>query len=69
MPGMDGFEVARRLRGSEATAAVKIVALTGWGQERDRRSTEAVGFDHQLIKPVDMGVLQSLLHSLADANP
>lgn len=64
MPGMDGFEVARRLRANPANAGLKLVALTGWGQERDRARTETAGFDHHLIKPVDMGLLQELLDSM-----
>lgn len=64
MPGMDGLEVARRLRADPDRAGIKIVALTGWGQEKDRRGTEAAGFDHHLIKPVDMNVLQAMLQSL-----
>lgn len=67
MPGMDGFEVARRLRANPATADVKLVALTGWGQEHDRQRTKAVGFDHHLIKPVDKNVLQALLASMSKA--
>ena len=65
MPGMDGFEVARRLRADPATAGVKLVALTGWGQEQDRRRTEEAGFDHHLIKPVDTNLLQELLNSIS----
>jgi two-component system CheB/CheR fusion protein len=53
MPGMDGYEVARRLRDEPEHAALKIVALTGWGQEADRLRSKAVGFDHHLVKPVD----------------
>ena len=64
MPGMDGFEVARRIRGKSQHRALTLVALTGWGQEEDRRRTRAGGFDHHLIKPVDINVLQALLASL-----
>ena len=60
MPGMDGFEVARRLRASEGER-VKIVAQTGWGQEEDRRRTREAGFDEHLAKPVDMAALQEVL--------
>lgn len=61
MPGMNGFEVARRLRERANGHAVTLVALTGWGQADDRRRTRAAGFDHHLVKPVDMGALQALL--------
>ncbi len=61
MPGMDGFEVARRLRLDPAQAGLVIVALTGWGQEEDRRRTRAGGFDHHLTKPVDIDALLDIL--------
>jgi CheY-like chemotaxis protein len=61
MPGMDGFEVARRIRLHPKSRKVTLIALTGWGQEKDRRDSEAAGFDHHLIKPVDMDALQGLL--------
>lgn len=64
MPGIDGFEVARRLRAEPDLAGLKLIALTGWGQEEDRRRTQAAGFDHHLIKPVDLNVLHTLLASL-----
>jgi PAS domain S-box-containing protein len=60
MPGMDGFEVARRLR-AEHDHGLKIVAQTGWGQKADRRRTREAGFDEHLAKPVDLAVLQQLL--------
>src|SRR5438067_1102716 len=61
MPGMDGFEVARRLRASKEGRRVKLVAQTGWGQEEDRRRTREAGFDAHLAKPVDIASLQRLL--------
>jgi PAS domain S-box-containing protein len=60
MPGMDGFEVARRLRQGPA-AKTFIAALTGWGQEEDRRRTREAGFDHHLVKPADPDDLRELL--------
>ena len=63
MPGMDGYEVARRLRAAGADR-VPIIALTGWGQEEDRRRVREAGFDRHLIKPADMGALRALLASL-----
>ena len=65
MPGTDGYEVARSFRrklGSE----VKLVALTGWGQEADRRRAMEAGFDHHLTKPVDPGALNDLLLVILD---
>jgi PAS domain S-box-containing protein len=61
MPGMDGFEVARRIRQRSEWNDVTLIALTGWGQEDDRRRTRQAGFDHHLVKPADMASLQSLL--------
>jgi CheY-like chemotaxis protein len=64
MPGMDGFEVAKRIREREEFASVMLIALTGWGQQDDRRRTHEAGFDHHLVKPADITTLQSLLVSL-----
>jgi CheY-like chemotaxis protein len=63
MPEIDGFEVARRIRKQPKFANVVIVALTGWGQEHDRRRTRDAGFDHHLIKPADLNALRALLAS------
>jgi CheY-like chemotaxis protein/two-component sensor histidine kinase len=63
MPGMDGYEVAQRLRQKPELAGLKIVALTGWGQETDRLRSKAVGFDLHLVKPVDPVVLGRLLEA------
>jgi CheY-like chemotaxis protein len=62
MPGMDGFEVARRLRaelGDEPR--LRIVALTGWGQDADRQRTAAASFDGHLLKPPSAAELQAVL--------
>jgi signal transduction histidine kinase len=64
MPAMDGWEVARRLRRDPAVKDSKLIALTGWGQNKDRERTESAGFDHHLIKPVDIDELQALLASV-----
>ncbi len=61
MPGMVGFEVARRLRAMPEGSGALLVAQTGWGQEEDRRRTEAAGFDAHLAKPVDMEELMRLV--------
>jgi CheY-like chemotaxis protein/two-component sensor histidine kinase len=67
MPDMDGCEVARRLREIAPTHRVALVALTGWGQDEDRRRVREAGFDHHLVKPVDLASLQALMASLARA--
>jgi PAS domain S-box-containing protein len=64
LPGMDGFEVARQARQRPEGRDVTLIALTGWGQEEDRRQSREVGIDHHLVKPVDLGALQALLASL-----
>ena len=61
MPGLDGYEVARRLRAMNDGQTFRIVAITGWGQETDRRRSQEAGFDLHLVKPVDPGVLASVL--------
>jgi signal transduction histidine kinase/CheY-like chemotaxis protein len=63
MPGMDGHEVARRLRQRSGFEHVTLVALTGWGQEDDMRRTREAGFDHHMVKPAD---IQTLTHLLFD---
>jgi PAS domain S-box-containing protein len=65
MPGMDGYELARRIRESPRYHDVTLVAVTGWGQEEDRRRSQAAGFDFHLTKPVDFQTLQSLVGSNA----
>ncbi len=61
LPDMDGCEVARRIRATPHLAGMRIVALTGWGQQRDRERTHAAGFDLHLTKPVDMALLRAWL--------
>jgi len=51
MPGMDGYEVARRMRQQPGLEHVVLAALTGWGQQEDRRRTAEAGFNHHLVKP------------------
>jgi signal transduction histidine kinase/CheY-like chemotaxis protein len=57
LPGFDGFEVARRLRASPGGDAIRLVALTGYGQPEDQRAASAAGFDAFLVKPVDFDAL------------
>jgi CheY-like chemotaxis protein len=61
MPGMDGHEVAQRIREHPEYRDVTLIALTGWGQEEDRRRSQKAGFDFHLIKPPDVNALQTLL--------
>ena len=64
MPGLSGYEVARRIREQPQYDCITLVAVTGWAQEEDRKRTRAAGFAHHLVKPVDLAALQALLASL-----
>jgi two-component system, sensor histidine kinase len=61
MPGLDGYEVSRRIRAMPNHRHVTLIALTGWGQEHDQRWSRAAGFDHHLVKPPDVDRLRDLL--------
>ncbi|HEX8602331.1 MAG TPA: ATP-binding protein [Pseudoduganella sp.] len=61
LPGMDGNELAQRLRARPETAGAMLVAITGYGQEHDRAQTAAAGFDHHLVKPVNIDELHAIL--------
>ena len=63
MPEMDGYEVCRRIRSSEAHRDALLIALTGWGQERDFRRSRQAGFDHHLVKPPDIKKLCEVLNN------
>jgi PAS domain S-box-containing protein len=64
MPRLDGLEAARRIRALPQGEHVRIVALTGWGQDADRQRTRDAGMDHHLIKPVSLDALRSVLRTL-----
>jgi signal transduction histidine kinase len=66
LPGMDGIELARRLRALPETEHALLVAITGYGQESDRQQALAAGFDHHMVKPIDIGKLQAVLDSRGD---
>ncbi|MBY0277260.1 PAS domain-containing protein [Candidatus Binatia bacterium] len=61
MPELNGYDVCRAVRALPFGAEVCVVALTGWGQEDDRRRTRDAGFDHHLVKPVEFAEIESLL--------
>jgi CheY-like chemotaxis protein len=61
LPGMDGYEVARRLRANPLFNGARLIALTGWGQDSDRDRSHDAGFDLHLVKPVDPAELQRVL--------
>jgi CheY-like chemotaxis protein len=58
LPAMDGYEVARRIRQLPELRAIRLIAVTGYGQASDRHRTEQAGFDHHLVKPVDVEELK-----------
>ena len=64
MPKLDGYEVARRIRAQPWGARITLVALTGWGQDSDRRRSQEAGFDSHLVKPLDLDKLTDLLATL-----
>jgi signal transduction histidine kinase len=64
MPLLDGYEVARRIRAQPWGKGMTLVALTGWGQESDRRRSQEAGFDSHLVKPLDLDKLTRLLEAV-----
>jgi signal transduction histidine kinase len=64
MPKLDGYEVARRIRAQPWGRSITLVALTGWGQDSDRRRSGEAGFDSHLVKPLDLEKLTELLGQL-----
>jgi PAS domain S-box-containing protein len=65
LPGMDGYEVTRRLRADARHAGVLLVAVSGYGQEQDLKRSAEAGFDHHLVKPVDVDALLALVEARA----
>jgi CheY-like chemotaxis protein len=65
MPGMDGLEVARRARQRADSRDLTVIALSGWGQDEDRRRSREAGVDYHMVKPVDLDELGRLLTALA----
>jgi two-component system CheB/CheR fusion protein len=61
LPGMSGYEVCRTLRDQPGGRRPVVIALTGWGQDEDRRKSAAAGFDGHLVKPVSLEALQQVL--------
>ena len=61
LPGMDGYQVAAHIREEEATKGVVMIAITGYGQDEDRRRAKEAGFDHHLVKPIASQVLIEII--------
>jgi CheY-like chemotaxis protein len=62
LPVMDGYELAGRMRELPGLEAVRLIALTGYGQDSDREKTRAAGFHHHLVKPVDLAVIEATIN-------
>lgn len=69
MPRMDGYEACRRLREQPWGAAIRVVAVSGWGQEHDRRRSQQAGFDQHLVKPVAPTEIANILGAAAPRGP
>ncbi|MBL8850962.1 MAG: PAS domain S-box protein [Planctomycetaceae bacterium] len=69
LPKLDGFEVCRAIRATPWGVSTAIVALTGWGQDSDRRKSAAAGFNAHLVKPVDFATLNRLIADLGERGP
>jgi CheY-like chemotaxis protein len=69
MPVMNGYDVAQRLRRRPGLENLLLVAMTGWGQEEDRRRSQEAGFDHHLVKPVEPDALHKLLAGMRVRSP
>ena len=68
MPKLDGYEAARSIRQQSWGQGMMLVALTGWGQQEDKRRSREAGFDAHLVKPIDFGVLEKLVAGTKDKN-
>ena len=64
LPKLNGYDVCRRIREQPWGKNMVLVALTGWGQDEDRRQSKDAGFDHHMVKPVDFAALMKLLASV-----
>jgi CheY-like chemotaxis protein len=67
LPGIDGYEVAQRIRQQSLLHEIVLVAMTGYGQETDRLRSQEAGFDHHLIKPADFGKVRQILMTVLEA--
>jgi CheY-like chemotaxis protein len=65
MPELDGLEATRRIRAHEWAVGIRIIALTGWGQESDRQRSREAGCDGHLVKPIDLPDLEKILETLS----
>jgi CheY-like chemotaxis protein len=66
LPGLNGYEVAKRIRHDPVLKNVVLIALTGYGQETDRQTSLQAGFNHHLVKPAHLGQLQKILATVSE---
>jgi PAS domain S-box-containing protein len=66
LPELDGFEVAKRIRQQAALHNVVLIAMTGYGREKERTRSQEAGFDHHLVKPADFGTLEQILAAVSE---
>ena len=66
LPGLDGYEVAERIRRQPALKGLVLVAMTGYGQQTDRQRSQEAGFDHHLVKPADFKTVQKILATICE---
>jgi len=64
LPKLNGYDACRKIREQPSGKGIVLIALTGWGQDEDRQKSQAAGFDHHLVKPVDYAALAKLLAEL-----
>ncbi|HUY36205.1 MAG TPA: ATP-binding protein [Pirellulales bacterium] len=69
LPGLDGYGVAGRIRQNPLMAQARLIAVTGYGRDEDRRRSDEAGFNHHMVKPVDPAALERLLRGLELASP
>ena len=69
MPGLNGYETGQRIREQPWGKSVRLIALTGWGQEQDRHKSFAAGFDGHLVKPTDPVTLTNILRECGVCRP
>ena len=68
LPKLDGYEVAQRIREQPWGKSTLLIAVTGYGQEEDRRRSLEAGFDYHMIKPVNLAELEKTLTDLRTTN-
>jgi CheY-like chemotaxis protein len=66
LPELDGFEVAKRIRQQPALHNIVLIAMTGYGREKERQRSQEAGFDHHLVKPADFGTLEQILAAVSE---